>query len=83
MVKETTLLEKIWQNSTKEREVIKELEKENGQSWEEDKIVYMDGKIYMPNNWKLQKKILQENHDPANIGYPGQHQIMKLIKRNY
>ena len=43
----------------------------------------MDGKIYMPNNWKLQKKILQENHDPANIGYPGQHQIMKLIKRNY
>ena len=39
VVEETTLLEEIWRNSTKEQEVIKELEKKDGQSWEENGIV--------------------------------------------
>jgi len=30
--------------------VIKELEKENGQSWKEDEIVHMDRRIYVLNN---------------------------------
>ena len=50
MVEETTLLEEIQQNGMKEHEVIKELEKEDGQSWKEDGIVYMNGRIYVPNN---------------------------------
>ena len=29
------------------------------------------------------EKILQENYKPVDIGYPGQQQIMDLIKRNY
>jgi len=33
-----------------EQEVIKELEKKDGQSWEEDRIVYVDGRIYVLNN---------------------------------
>ena len=53
VVKKTTLLEKIQWNSIKKQEVIKELKKENDQSWEENEIVYMDSKIYMPNNQKL------------------------------
>ena len=72
VVEETTLLEEIWWNGMKEQEVIKKLEKEDGQSWKEDEIVYIDGRIYMLNNWKLKEKILQENHDPADIGHPGQ-----------
>jgi len=58
VVEKTTLLEEIWQNGTKEQEVVKELKKEDGQSWEENRVVYIDRKIYMPNNWKLQKKII-------------------------
>jgi len=56
------ILEEIRGNGTKEREVIKALEKNNGLSWEEEKIVYMEGRIYVPNNKKLKEKILQENH---------------------
>jgi len=52
------------------------LKKEDGQSWKKDGIVYIDSKIYMPNNWKLWEKILQKNHDPANIGHPGQYQMI-------
>ena len=42
----------------KEQEVCKELEKEDGQSFEEDRIVYMDGRIYVPNNQKIRERIL-------------------------
>ena len=71
VVKKTTLLEKIQWNSIKKQEVIKELKKENDQSWGENEIVYMDCKIYMPNNQKLQEKILQKNHNLTDIGYLG------------
>jgi len=43
----------------------------------------VDGRIYIPNNQKIKEKILQENHDLVDIGYPGQQQMMELIKRNY
>ena len=29
----------------------------------------MEEKIYIPNNWKIWEKILQENHNPADIEY--------------
>ena len=45
VVEETTLLEEIWWNSTKEQEVVKELAKKNSQYWEENGIVYVDGRI--------------------------------------
>ena len=34
----------------KEQDVIKKLKKEDGQSWKDNIIVYMDGRIYIPNN---------------------------------
>jgi len=43
----------------------------------------VDGRIYIPNNQKIKEKILQENHDLVDIEYPGQQQMMELIKRNY
>ena len=54
MVEETTLLDEIRWNRMKEPKVIKKLEKEDGQSWEEKGIIYVDERIYMPNNQKLQ-----------------------------
>ena len=71
MIEETILLEEIRQNSTEEPEVVKELEKKDGQSWKENKIIYIDKRIYVPNNQKLWEKILQENHDLVDIEYLG------------
>ena len=80
VVEESTILEEIKKNRTREQEVAKELEKEDGQSFEEDGIVYVDGRIYVPNNQKIREKILQENHEPVDIGHPGKQRIMELIK---
>jgi len=37
----------------------------------------------MPNNQKIRKNILQENHKLADIKHSEQYQMMELIKRNY
>jgi len=83
VVKETTVLKEIQRNGTKEKEVCKELEKKNGQSWEKDGIVYVDGRIYVPNCQKIREKILYENYKLVDIEYLEQQRIMDLIKRNY
>ena len=69
VVEETTILEEIQWNGTKEQEVWRELEKEDRQSWEKEGIIYVNERIYVPNNQKIKEKILQENYDPVNIGY--------------
>jgi len=43
----------------------------------------MNRQIYISNNKKIKKQILQENHDPVDIGYPGQQRMLELVKRNY
>jgi len=43
----------------------------------------MNRKIYIPNNWNIQEQILQENHEPVDIKYPGQQRMFDIIKRNY
>ena len=53
MVEETNLLEEIWQNRTKEKEIVQELKKEDGQLWKDNGIVHVDRQIYIPNNRKL------------------------------
>ena len=45
-------------NNTKEQEVLKELEKDEGQVWEDDGIIYIEEKIYIPNNQKIWEQIL-------------------------
>ena len=77
------ILEEIRRNGTKEREVIQALEKDNRLTWEEDGIVYLEGRIYVPNNKKLKEKILQENYNSVDVGHPGQQRMLELIKRNY
>jgi len=52
--------------------VVQALEKDDGLSWEYDGVVYMEERIYILNNKKLKEKILQENHDLLDVGYPGQ-----------
>jgi len=56
------------------------LKKEDGSTWEQDGVVYVEEKIYIPNNQKLKEQILWENYNNADIGHPGQQRMMELVK---
>jgi len=70
IVEEGNILKKIKRNTTREKEVVQALKKEDGLTWEEDGVVYMEGRIYVLNNKKIKKEILKENHDSADMGHP-------------
>ena len=53
MIEEITLLEEIQKNKTRGQEVQKELEKENGQAWKDNKVLYMEENFYIPSNQKI------------------------------
>ena len=77
------ILEEIKRNNTREHKVDQALKREDGLTWKQDGIVYMEGQIYIPNNKRLKEQILQENHDPVDIGHLGQQKMIELVKRNY
>ena len=83
MTEESGIVKRIWKNNTREKEVTQALEKKDGLAWEEDGIAYIEGRIYVLNNRKLREEILKEHHDPADIGHPGQHRMLELLKRTY
>ena len=82
-VEEGNILKEIKRNMTREKEVIQALKKENSLTLKEDGVVYMEGRIYVPNNKKIKEEILKENHDLADVGHPEQHRMLELIKRTY
>ena len=79
----TDNLEEIQKNNTREQEVQQALKKEDGLAWEQDGIIYIEERIYISNNKKLRKWILQKNHDFVNVDHPEQQKIMELVKQNY
>ena len=83
MTKESDIVKRIRRNNTREKEIVQALEKNDGLAWEEDGVAYMEGRIYVPNNKELREEILKEHHDPADIGHPGQHRMLELLKRTY
>ena len=52
------------ENPNKRQEVTNQLKKNDGQSWEENRIVYINSKIYVPRNKQLRDEILGDNHNP-------------------
>jgi len=56
------------------------LEKNNGLLWEENRIVYMKGRIYVPNSKKLKERILQVNYNSVDVGHSEQQRMLELIK---
>ena len=80
---ESRILKEIRRIEIREKEVIQALERNDGITWEEDGLVYMEGRIYVPNNNKVKKEILKENHDSVDVGHPGQQRMLELLKRNY
>ena len=82
-MEDSDILKEIKNNNTRKKEMIQALEKGDNGTWEENGIVYMDGRIYVPNSRKIKKKILQENHDLVDMGHLEQQRMLNLIKRNY
>ena len=82
-VEENNILKEIRRNATREKEVVQALKKENGLTWEEDGVIYIEESVYVPNNKKIWEEILKENHDSIDVGHPGQHRILELLKRTY
>ena len=80
VVEEMDIIKRIKKNGTREKEVLQALQKEDGLAWEEDKVAYMEGRIYIPNNKDIKEEILKEHHDPADVGHPGQHRMQELTK---
>jgi len=83
IVDECDVLKEIRRNNTREKEVVQVLEKQDGVTWEEDRVVYMEGRIYIPNNKRIREGILKENHDSVDVGHLGQHRMLELLKRTY
>jgi len=77
------ITKEIRRNNTREQEMVQTLKKKNGLTWEKDRIIYMEGRIYVPNNKKIREQILKENHDSVDMGHPEQQQMIELIKQNY
>ena len=69
---ESGILKEIRRNATREKKVVQALERNDSMTWEEDGLVYMKGRIYVPNNKKIKEEILKENHDSVDVGHPGQ-----------
>ena len=82
-VEESNILKEIRKNTTREKEVIQALKKEDGLTWEVDRVVYMEERIYILNNKKIWEEILKENHDLVDVGHPGQYRMLELLKRTY
>jgi len=80
---EGDILKEIKRNSTRENKVMQALKKEDGLTWEEDRVVYMDERIYVPNNKRIKEMILEENHNSADVEYLERLRMLELIKRNY
>ena len=83
VIEKTILLNKIRRNQTRDQEVQKELKKDKEQAQKNNRIVYIEGRIYISNNRKIQKQVIWENHNLADVGYLEQQRILELIKRNY
>ncbi len=49
-VEENNIFKEIKRNITREKEVVQALKKEDGLTWEEDRVVYIEERIYVPNN---------------------------------
>ena len=83
MTEESDIIKRIRRNNTREKEIVQALEKNDGSTWEEEGVVYMEGRIYVPNNKGIREEILKEHYDPADIGHPEQLRMMEILKRIY
>ena len=81
--KEGNIIKEIKRNNTREKEVVHALKKGDGLTQKENRVVYMEGRVYIANNKKIREEILKENHNLVDMGHLRQQQMLELLKRNY
>ena len=74
------IINEIKRNNTREQEMVQALKNKDRLTWEEDGIVYIEGRIYVSNNKKTREKILKENHDSVDVEHSEQQRMLELIK---
>lgn len=48
-----------------------------------DGILYMDNKIFVPNNDMIRLEIVRSRHDSLLTGHPGRQKTFSLVERQY
>ena len=71
----TKAARELWQASSK---IVHSAE------WSEDKgVLWFRGKIYVPQNADLRRRVVSLCHDTKVAGHPGCWKMLKLVSRNY
>jgi hypothetical protein len=77
------LLEDIRECKRRESRVVQEMEKQLKKLWENDGVIYRNGKIYIPNSQEIRDHILHKHRYSPDVGHPGIHQMLELVKRTF
>jgi hypothetical protein len=89
---EAALLKEIRDCKDLDESVVKaveELQKTNtrridGAEWaEEQGLILFRGKVYVPKNMELRRKLVEIHHDKQIAGHPGRWKTVELLSRNY
>ena len=89
---EGDLLKSIREAKDLDEQVVKAVEelkqspskKIDGQEWSmEQGLVLFRGKVYVPKDMELRRKIVQLHHDSQIAGHPGRWKTLELVSRNY
>jgi hypothetical protein len=78
-----TLLDKIKSNDQRETRVIEEMKKFPDKIWENDGIIYRQGRIYIPNSQEIRDLILHDHHYSPDAGHPGTYRMLESLKRTF
>jgi hypothetical protein len=80
---DTMLLEDIRGCKRRESRVVQEMEKQLKKLWENDGVIYRSRKIYVPNSQEICDHILHDHHYLPDVGHPGIHRMLELVKRTF
>ena len=50
---------------------------------EENDLTYFRGRIYVPNDPEIRRKIVSQHHDTLIAGHPGRWKTLELVSRSY
>lgn len=89
---ENDLLKKIREAKELDEQVVKAVKelrnsstkKVDGEEWSEEQgLILFRGKVYVPKDKDLRRKIVELHHDTFIAGHPGKWKTIELVSRNY
>ena len=89
---EVELLERIKKARSRNEDIIRVVEEMKktkvkelwGNKWKiEGKLVWKEGKVYVPKDEELRAEVIQLHHDVLAAGHGGRWKTVELVTRNY